>query len=116
MRILQSRRVLTVGALAAAMLLTSQAAAFANRPATATANSVFTAYRGPNYTGRALDLKACGYNGIPAGYNGSYQFQYDEQSATVYNSPDATGAAVTTLTADAEQASPYDWQSVVINC
>jgi hypothetical protein len=107
MRIFQGRRLLAVGALAAAMLLSSQAAAFA---------SDFIVYPGPGYSGQALDLRACGYNRIPAGYNGSYIFQYTGQTAAAYNTPDASGVASFQFTGDASQDTPYGWQSVWIQC
>jgi hypothetical protein len=101
------RRLLAVGAIAAAMVMGSQAAAFA---------SDFIAYPGPGYTGQAVDLNACGYNRIPDGYNGSYRFQYTGQTAAAYNNPDAVGVAAFRFNGNAEQDTPYGWHSVWIQC
>jgi hypothetical protein len=107
-RIFQRGRMLTVGALtAAALALTSQAAAFA---------SDFIVYPGAGFSGQALDLNACGLNNIPAGYHGSYQFQYTGQTAAAYNSPNAKGVAAFRFSSDAAQDTPFGWQSVWIQC
>lgn len=108
MRIFQRTRTLTVGALAAAaMVLTPQVAAFA---------SDFIVYPGPGYSGQAIDLKACGLNNIPAGYHGSYIFQYTGQTAAAYNAPNAQGVAAFRFSGDASQDTPFGWQSVWIQC
>ncbi len=107
MRMFGHRRLLAVGAIAAALVMGSQAAAFA---------SDFIAYPGPGYSGKAIDLSACGLNRIPAGYNGSYIFQYTGQTADAYNNPDAAGVAAFRFSGDAQQDTPYGWQSVWIQC
>jgi hypothetical protein len=101
-------RVLTVAAAAVAAAAAAPAAAFA---------SDLVVYPGPYYSGQnPIDINACGENDIPAGYNGSYHFYYTGQTLMAYNSLGATGTAAATLNGNADQQTPFGWQSVWIQC
>ncbi|WP_043267364.1 MiAMP1 family antimicrobial peptide [Streptomyces sp. CT34] len=97
------------GAVAAA-----PATAAESRPAGMT--SSFVAYPGTSFTGQPVDINGCGLHDIPA--HGSYKWIARGQSGRMYDQPGAGGPVHTVLASDenAEQSTPFGWQSIFIVC
>jgi MiAMP1. len=101
------KRIALVSAIAAATIAVTAGTAYASH---------FVAYEGQAFSGRSVDISACGVSNIP--FHGSYKWYHDGQSGRMYNQPNAQGVAHFTLSSnrDAEQRTPFGWKSIFIVC
>jgi hypothetical protein len=106
---LTKKRLALVPALTAGIIAISAAAAHA---------STIVVYEGDHFSGHSIRINACGMSNIPDRYHGSYKWYATGQTARMYNQPNASGVAHTTLESnrDAEQSTPFGWKSMFIVC
>ncbi|GAA0331910.1 MiAMP1 family antimicrobial peptide [Actinoallomurus spadix] len=80
--------------------------------------STIVVYEGDHFSGHSITLSKCGMSNIPARYHGSYKWYATGQSARMYNQPNAEGVVHFVLRSDrnAEQATPFGWRSMFIEC
>ncbi|MBC7267253.1 MAG: MiAMP1 family antimicrobial peptide [Streptomyces sp.] len=78
--------------------------------------SSFLSWEGPQNTGRAKEVHACGCNNIDPNYRAAYRFTYTGQTAAMYNEPDCRGLVHHTFRGSQESKDAFGWRSVFFHC
>ncbi|MEU9980583.1 MiAMP1 family antimicrobial peptide [Streptomyces sp. NPDC050856] len=78
--------------------------------------SSFLSWEGPQDTGRARELSACGCSNIDPNFRAAYRFTYTGQTAAMYNEPNCRGTSHYTFRGNASSKQPFGWRSIFIHC
>ncbi|MGW1714426.1 MiAMP1 family antimicrobial peptide [Streptomyces sp. NBC_00075] len=78
--------------------------------------STFLSWEGPQNTGSASQVAACGCNNISPAHKAAYRFTYTGQTAAMYNEPDCQGLVHHTFRGSQESRDPFGWKSVFFHC
>ncbi|WP_165964483.1 MiAMP1 family antimicrobial peptide [Actinomadura sp. KC216] len=78
--------------------------------------SSFLSWEGPQNTGRAKVVHACGCNNIDDNFKAAYRFTYTGQTAAMYNEPDCKGLVHHTFRGSQESKDPFGWRSIFFHC
>ncbi|MEU9609795.1 MiAMP1 family antimicrobial peptide [Streptomyces sp. NPDC048057] len=101
------RTAVSATALACALLLGTGGTAFA---------STFLSWSGPQNTGSARELHACGCHNIDPAHKAAYRFTYTGQTAAMYNESDCRGLVHHTFRGSQESRAPFGWKSIFFHC
>ncbi|MFD5897386.1 MULTISPECIES: MiAMP1 family antimicrobial peptide [unclassified Streptomyces] len=102
-------------ALRTAVSATMLAGALVLGSGTAIASS-FLSWSGPQNTGSAREVFACGCNEIDPGHRAAYRFTYTGQTAAMYNEEGCRGKVHTTFRGSQESRGAFGWKSVFFHC
>ncbi|MDK1472793.1 MiAMP1 family antimicrobial peptide [Streptomyces sp. 549] len=78
--------------------------------------SSFLSWEGPQNTGRAKEVHACGCHNIDDRFKAAYRFTYTGQTAAMYNARDCRGVVHYTFRGNAESKQPFGWKSIFFHC
>ncbi|RST01143.1 hypothetical protein E2C00_00995 [Streptomyces sp. WAC05374] len=78
--------------------------------------SSFLSWEGPQNTGRAKEVFACGCNNIDPNFRAAYRFKHTGQDATMYNQDNCQGQSHFTFHGSQESRDPFGWRSVFFHC
>jgi hypothetical protein len=98
-----------------AVSATTLAAALVLGTGTSFASS-FLSWSGPQNTGSAKEVHACGCNNIDPNHKAAYRFTYTGQTAAMYNEPDCRGLVHHTFRGSKESVHGFGWKSVFFHC
>lgn len=83
---------------------------------TATASS-FLSWSGPQNTGSAKEVFACGCNNIDDNHKAAYRWTYTGQTAALYNEANCRGQVHHTLPrSSTESRHAFGWKSIFFHC
>ncbi|MEU5699621.1 MiAMP1 family antimicrobial peptide [Streptomyces aurantiacus] len=78
--------------------------------------SSFLSWAGPQNTGSAKEVFACGCNNIDPGHKAAYRFTYTGQTAAMYNESNCQGTVHHTFRGSQESRDGFGWKSVFFHC
>eukprot|EP00928_Gymnodinium_smaydae_P022709 TRINITY_DN18987_c0_g1_i3.p1 TRINITY_DN18987_c0_g1~~TRINITY_DN18987_c0_g1_i3.p1 ORF type:complete len:115 (+),score=2.13 TRINITY_DN18987_c0_g1_i3:67-411(+) len=79
--------------------------------------SYFTAWAGPGCNNHAARYSKCGCSNIGNDVHGGYEFVYQGQTASAYNTANCKGVAHTRFSGSVNQAcTGFGWKSFFIQC
>ncbi|GLJ27568.1 hypothetical protein SUGI_0540790 [Cryptomeria japonica] len=77
-------------------------------------SSYLTVWSGPECNTQGLRFSDCGCHSIP--HHGGYEFIYEGQDASLYNTDICEGPIHTTLVSSTTNCTSFGWNSVFISC